>query len=434
MPRICFLRYGDELIIDSLARGFEKLGFDTKTVIFDPANIAFEKLRLEIESFAPDACFTHNFYVFDLFKTDRSLENYLCEKQIPCVAWFWDSPIASGSEATARRYLFENVSPNILSLASDSGHYEFLKGRGVRSDFLPLGVADEFFAWSNRLGQKPQSPLSFDLSFSGKPVHFMGQEPLKDEEQIWLYYTNAFLVNFLSGIKLQFPSSEENEKGKALLVDCFRDAVTEFFSLLYTDTIAYQNARRAFVERIRNQLGDFMSQSLLPALGRLDFMYSWFQLNIYLHRLMEFDLGVFGGDAWANSLLPHLKQKSPRLSQEELLELFRFSKISFCLTKWHFQNMAHERVFIAYGCGGFPITDYRKDLVNLFEKDELVMYHEIEEAQDLIRYYLKNESERLRIAAKGRTRVMREHCYSHRAAQIAKIMHEHFGVPLAKAV
>lgn len=430
MSRICFLRYLEEPIIDSIALGFQKLGYQTKTVRVDPAKPSLEEIQREIESFSPDACFTHSFYVFDCFNPSRSLENYLFEKQIPVAVWFLDPPYSSGSPQTARRFLFENISPNILSICCDSGDYEFLQSRKFKSEFLPLAVVDEFVEIASRRSGS-RSSFAYDVSFSGKA--FAAEPPglIQNEEDMFLFYANLLGNELAGGVQLRFPSAEETDRVKRILIECFRDGISDFFSKLYVTLSEYQAARERFGNRIKTMLGEFMYNQFLPAAGRLDFVYSWFQLNIYLHRLCDFNIRVFGEETWKR-LLPAYSRPTPKLSIEDLLDLFRSSKISFCLTKWHFKNMAHERIPIVLGVGGFPITDFRSDLLSMFDRDELIMYRGLEEARDLIRFYLKNESERKRISEKGRARVLKEHTYSKRAIKLAEFLNRHFSIPLAK--
>ncbi|MDB5037000.1 MAG: CgeB family protein [Bacteriovoracaceae bacterium] len=430
VSRICLLRYQEEPIIDSVAAGLQKIGHETKTIIFDRKDLAVESIKKEIETFKPDACITHNFYVFDAYDPDHFLEAYLKERQIPCVAWFWDSPTGSGSSGTVERFLYGSISDNIVNVATDSWDFEFLKKRDIRTDFLGLAVADEFVAYTETLSKKVSSPYSFDVSFSGKPMGISFEKPLENEDDILDFYRDRLINDLVYKMNFKDLPSGVAEAQTKRFVDCFGPAIITFFSGLYSSVSEYEAAKSIFLQRLKTFYEQAWVNRFLSVFGLIDFTYSWYQLNIYLHRLKEFNVAVYGGNLWADALLPGYGRPSPRLSQNELLDCFHFSKISFCLTKWHFRNMAHERVFIAYGCGGFPITDFRSDLLKFFDKDEIVMYKNFEEAKDLIRFYLKNETERKRIAEKGKIKVLGEHTYSIRAKQLMQILNKHFGVSL----
>ena len=55
------------------------------------------------------------------------------------------------------------------------------------------------------------------------------------------------------------------------------------------------------------------------------------------------------------------------------------------------------RLFEATGCGSMLITDYKKDLENLFVlDDEIIVFNSNDELFDLINYYLKNDKIRLK--------------------------------------
>jgi hypothetical protein len=428
MARICFFRYGDELIIDSLAIGFERIGYETKTIVIDPRNISIERTRGEIEAFQPDVCFTHNFYALDCFNPERDLEKFLVDKNIPVAIWFFDPAVSSGSPLTTARYLFETLPENILSIACDSGDHDFLKSRNLKSDFLPLGVADELIDMARKTVDSKR--FHYDVAFSGRAMGGPSTQ-LQNVDEIFYFYANWMLHETVAGYRVPDQSPEANEKMVITLAECFRKGFGEFFSGFYVTVPEYQAAKNRLIENIREMLGDFMVQQYLPVAGRVDFVYSWYQLNLYLEALEEFNLGAFGDAHWQN-LIPKYPHSTPKLSLEEMVELYQTAKINFCLTKWHFHNMAHERVMITSAVGGFPITDYRADLEKLYTKDELVMFRGIDEAKDLIRFYLKHDSERLRIAEKARRRVEKEHTYSIRARQLADILHRHFHLPKAK--
>lgn len=79
------------------------------------------------------------------------------------------------------------------------------------------------------------------------------------------------------------------------------------------------------------------------------------------------------------------------------------------------------RPFEITGCGGFCITGAADDTENYFIPDrEIVIYKDIPDLIEKVRYYLENEDEREHIAKAGYERAIHEHTYKARIADIFK--------------
>lgn len=79
------------------------------------------------------------------------------------------------------------------------------------------------------------------------------------------------------------------------------------------------------------------------------------------------------------------------------------------------------RPFEITGCGGFCISGEADDMENyLTPGKEIMLYKDIPDLIDEIRYYLEHEDERKRIAKAGHERSLREHTYEARLAEIFK--------------
>lgn len=86
-------------------------------------------------------------------------------------------------------------------------------------------------------------------------------------------------------------------------------------------------------------------------------------------------------------------------------------------------NGTNSRTFEVCACGGFLLTEYKKDLDKLFRiGKEIVVYHNITEMQTKIDYYLAHEKERRRIAKAGYKRAIKEHSYTHRVKTILQMI------------
>lgn len=158
------------------------------------------------------------------------------------------------------------------------------------------------------------------------------------------------------------------------------------------------------------------------------------------------------GEGWPNG----------RISQEEMIQVFSQSKINLNLTKssgainwktpakiflrreyngsirlcnpkeWidNFKSILGKereqikgRNFEIPGCGGFLLTGDADNLTDYYKDgQEIVIYKDIDDLIDKIRYFLKHDDERKAIARAGYERTLRDHTYEKRFNEIFKII------------
>lgn len=118
-----------------------------------------------------------------------------------------------------------------------------------------------------------------------------------------------------------------------------------------------------------------------------------------------------------------------RRAQKPLYGLAMFSRLreSRVTLNSHIEISRHSasnmRMFEATGVGTCLLTDRKERLPELFEPDaEVVTYASAGECVEKARYLLSHESERASIAAAGQRRTLRDHTFTHRAAQLDAII------------
>ena len=111
----------------------------------------------------------------------------------------------------------------------------------------------------------------------------------------------------------------------------------------------------------------------------------------------------------------------PGLSYEqELPKAYYLSRINLNSTLHTITSGVPLRVFDIMGCGGFLLTNYQPELDDLFtEGMDLEVYHNLDEMMDKIRYYLRHDRERIRIAMNGYQKVRQYYSYE---IQVGKMM------------
>jgi spore maturation protein CgeB len=86
-------------------------------------------------------------------------------------------------------------------------------------------------------------------------------------------------------------------------------------------------------------------------------------------------------------------------------------------------SSSNMRLFEATGVGSCLITDWKTNLVDLFEPDiEVLTYSHPDECVEKVKYILDHESERCDIARAGQRRTLSEHTFTSRAARIDEII------------
>ena len=81
------------------------------------------------------------------------------------------------------------------------------------------------------------------------------------------------------------------------------------------------------------------------------------------------------------------------------------------------------RTFETLGCGTFLLTNNTDRLKDLFDIGKhLVIYDNFDDCCDKIKYYLRHEKEREKIAEAGHAHALRNHTYEQRAKQLIKII------------
>lgn len=96
----------------------------------------------------------------------------------------------------------------------------------------------------------------------------------------------------------------------------------------------------------------------------------------------------------------------------DALRVYYSSKINLNITLRSIASGVPERVYDVMSVGGFVLSNWQEEIPDLFVEDkEIVTYRTPEELLDKTDYYLKHETERLKIAVNGYQKVKR--CYTY---------------------
>ena len=109
---------------------------------------------------------------------------------------------------------------------------------------------------------------------------------------------------------------------------------------------------------------------------------------------------------------------------EEHAKIARLSKIYLGLDAMpHVRKSMSERLYIAVGCGAFYMCRHVDGIEDVLEPGkEIITFQNEDEMIDMIRYYLRNDDLRKKIAEAGKKRVLKEHTYEIRMRQMIGII------------
>ncbi|MBI5666032.1 MAG: glycosyltransferase [Nitrospirae bacterium] len=110
--------------------------------------------------------------------------------------------------------------------------------------------------------------------------------------------------------------------------------------------------------------------------------------------------------------------------RETYAKVARLSKIFLALEAMpHIRKSMSSRMYTAVGCGAFYLCRHVEGIEEILEPGkEIVTFRDEDEMLDMIRYYLRNDALRQRIAEAGRKRVLHEHTYEIRVRQMAEMI------------
>ncbi len=352
-----------------------------------------EKLLNSLIQFKPDIIFTVNMIGFD---TEGKLLEMLDELDMVVVNWFVDTPlgILGESKGLDRK--------NILSFTWEKDYIkEFNKNYSEHKiEYLPYGTM-----YSGREPFISKDEYKTDISFVGNSMFYAAEdweerylESIKSEKNSLDKEMNFF------GMKNDFISTFSNSNTLALnedIIDFFEDnKITTEDSILKTYFMFLGS--------------NLIRKEIIP------------NIDINCNN----SLIVYGDENWNRLNLQHSKLKTYLDYYKELPFSNASSKISLNLTSPQMRTGLNQRIYDTSATGGFLLTDYREDFFELFEsfkyKNDIV-FKSKEELLDKIKFYLNNETIRLKVIDNFRGILLADHRYINRIIEIKKYLIKHFG-------
>lgn len=391
-PRLLLLA-SKYFLIGEVERACKKLDIPYKLILVGEETIDqadFVKNLLEaVLTFKPDCCVTLNHMGVDV---EGVLMDLLARLQLPLASWFVDNPHLI-------IHLYQScVSPWTTIFTWDEDNIPSLKECGfAHVRYLPLGTDPERFNPSKRV-HNPQ--WKTDISFVGNSMVYKVGARLKKGR-----FPKPLLLAFPE-IAKAFSESEERSIAQFLERN-FPKAYADYLALPDNESrLAYETA------------------------------ITWQSTRLYrnscVRKILPFQPIIIGDDGWKGEFRHESIQPVylPPLSYyDELPGFYANSAINFNCTSKQMKGAVNQRVFDVPASGAFVLSDWRPQITNLFEEDEIACFHDQEEIGDLVRYYLAHPHERKKIIQKSRQRVLAHHKWEDRLKTLLEEMRQIYGTP-----
>ena len=143
-----------------------------------------------------------------------------------------------------------------------------------------------------------------------------------------------------------------------------------------------------------------------------------------LKRLSKYKLKFFTKEK--NTVIDGVKCLPPLSYEEELPKAYNLSKINLNITLHSIISGIPLRVFDIMGVGGFMLTNYQPEIDECFKiGKEIEVYHDFDELEDKVRYYLSHDKIRKEIALNGYYAIKNRYGYEKQVNKILEVMKEH---------
>ncbi len=377
--------FGKQDIIDGFsALGHEVICTDIPLVYEGDALNLEKQLDVFVKDSDADIAFTSNYY---------PVVSNICEKyKIKYISWVYDNPLISlydKSIVNSCNYVF----------MFDSAECKRLQNMGISTVFyMPLAVNPKRLD-KIEITKEDKSLFSCDVSIVASLYN--EKHNLYDRMAPKLSkYTKGYLEGLMDVQKSLF--------GGFILEEPLYK--TEIISDMY----------KALPYQIPN--GSFASQQYVYANYFLARKTAYMQRTEYISELSKcFDMKVYsGGDL---SSIPLAKHMGTVDYMTDMNKVFRLSRINLNITLPSIQSGAPLRVMDIMGNGGFLLTNYQQDMFDLFEPGvDFVYYTSLDEAKELISYYLEHEDERKCIAANAKEKMTKYHSFEARIKDMLYIV------------
>ncbi len=372
----------DYFLVREIVNALTRLGHEVRRIAVGKdvrPDAMIEALIGGIVVFRPDFVLTVNHLGFD---EQGVLTEFLRSIEMPAASWFVDSPrIIVGDHKG-------NVSPYMVMFSWEKTYTARIRAMGFEhAYYLPLGTDETVF--------KPIKPSAKQRKRYGGAVGFVGDSMVRPAAKK-LGELPERLRPMVEAVSVLFARSPRYVSMDAIM----REAAPDALALEGPERTAFEAA----------------------VTWRATLLY-----RLACVRKLDGGLVIYGDVEGWRTLGPGAEIRPPVSYHDTLPLLYNSCAVNFNATSLQMPSAVNQRVFDVPACGAFLMTDHQGALDELFEAGrEVVTYGSADEIPEMLSYYRDRPERRGEIARLGRERVLKEHTYLHRLAELTAWMRRAF--------
>ncbi|MFP4522110.1 MAG: glycosyltransferase [Fibrobacterota bacterium] len=328
-----------------------------------------------IKKHSPAAVISVNDYGYD---REGELADIINDNGICIINWYHDRP------DYMPLFMDFKIKPHPLrfDFVSDRSFLDYTNDESLAAGYLPLATDPALF------------PLNRNTSFRHDTA-FVGNSGFE------------FIENIFKG-PLEVQLDPEN--------GLVRDLYGRFSADCYLDIKSH------LLEK--NEVKDMPASARDKFIAAAEFLMSFFYRKNFMKYMAErFSerFKIYGDANWAGFLDKRLVSTVAGY-YTNLASIYSGAKVNININRYQIKESFTQRFFDCKAAGAFFLTQRRPANPEIYltsgTKKEIVEYTSAEECADLTEYYIKNSSEREKIALRGREKVLKYHTYDKRVAII----------------
>ena len=367
-----FLAEGHQLV----AFPFQVFGHQGEELLHDQETET--RMQHVLKKEVPDVVFSVDYF---------PVISKVCQKEnIRYISYSYDCPHTLLYSATIRN-------PCNTAYVFDKATCQEFRDMGIATvQYLPLAANTERLDAMDST-ERESAAFEYDISFVGslyleKGNYFDEIEPLLSA------YEKGYLKALIA-VQMKLPG-----------YDLVRKMMEPILNDLYR--VYPVGAMRDSLEPKGHFYEQFMIKRRITAIERLDILET-----ISESHLVDLFTHIKGFSK------PGLREHGPVDYFSEMPLVFKQSRINLNVTLRSIRSGIPLRGFDVMGAGGFLLSNYQADFLDLFTPGEDFVYYE--NKKDLLQkigYYLQHEEERKEIAGNGHDKVAAGHTYRHRVREM----------------
>lgn len=362
---------GHKLIIFPFTATYETISHDSE---------AEKRLRTVLHREVPDIVFSLNYL---------PLVSRVCQKEkVRYISWLFDSPCFQLYSITA-------ANPCNIIYVFDKEEYLTFRNAGITTVYyLPLAVDTDRL----EAGRTDSSDsFEYDVSFVGS----LYMEKLNYFPQVM-----SRLPEYARGYIDALIAAQMKIWGYNFIQDLLQPVIDDLYQAYPVDPEPDGTEPR-------------------------EFFYAQYVINRRITTMERIELLMAAASEYAVELftyrkdftIPNVQNHGPVDYFREMPSVFRKSRINLNISGRLIKSGVPLRAFDVMGAGGFLLSNYQADFLDLFVPGEDFVYYESkEDLLDKIGYYLSHEDERQAIAKNGHDKVAAGHTYRHRVQEMLSIL------------